>query len=67
MDFLLLWLKNYLPAVALGRGGGGGALVNWCGGLVDWRGAPLLRAHGAAMGASLVVLVMGHGGHQLAP
>lgn len=29
-----------------------------CGGLVDWRGAPLLRAHSAAMGASLVVLVM---------
>lgn len=39
--------------------------MNRCGGLVDWRGAPLLRAHGAAVGASLVVLVVRHGGHQL--
>lgn len=37
--------------------------MNRCGGLIDWRGAPLLRAHGAAM----VVLVVRHCGHQLAP
>lgn len=53
----------YLPAVALGGGRGGGALVNGCGDLVDRRGAPLLRAHGAPM----VVLVMGHDGHRLPP
>lgn len=53
----------YLPAVALGGGRGGGALVNGCGDLVDRRGAPLLRAHGAPM----VVLVMGHDGHRVAP
>ena len=41
--------------------------MNRCGGLVDWRGAPLLGTHGAAMGASLVVLVVRHGGHRLAP
>lgn len=67
LDGFLLWPGNYLPAVALGRGRGGGALVNRCGGLVDWRGAPLLRAHGAAVVASLVVLVVRHGGHRLAP
>lgn len=37
--------------------------MNWSGGLVDRHGAPLLGAHGAAM----VVLVVRHGGHQLAP
>lgn len=47
---------SYLPAVALGGGGGGGALVNRRGSLVDWRRAPLLRAHGAPV----IVLVMGH-------
>lgn len=36
--------------------------MNRSGGLVDWRGAPLLRAHGAAM----VVLLVSHGGYQLA-
>lgn len=41
--------------------------MNRCGGLIDWRGAPLLRAHGAAMGASMIVLVVRHGRHQLAP
>lgn len=41
--------------------------MNRCGGLVDWHGGPLLRAHGAAVGASLVVLVVRHGGHRLAP
>lgn len=30
--------------------------MNRCGGLVDGRGAPLLRAHGS----SVVVLLMGH-------
>lgn len=39
--------------------------MNWCGGLVDRRGAPLLGAHGAAVGASLVVLVVRHGGTSL--
>lgn len=39
--------------------------MNWCGALVDGREAPLLRAHGAAMGASLVVLVVRHVGRQL--
>lgn len=41
--------------------------MNRRGGLVDWRGAPLLRAHGAAVRASLIVLVVRHGGHQVAP
>lgn len=63
LNIFPLWLGNYLSAVTLGRWRGGGALVNWSGGLVDRRGAPLLRAHGAAM----VVLVVRHGGHQLAP
>lgn len=36
--------------------------MNWCGGLVARRGAPLLRAQGAAVGASVVVLVVRHGG-----
>lgn len=67
MNVFLLQPENYLPAVTLGGGRGGGALVNWCGGFVDRRGTPLLRAHGAAMGASLVVLVMRHGWHQSAP
>lgn len=49
-------LVTYLPAVALGGGGGGGALVHRRGGLVDRRGAPLLRAQGAPV----VVLVVGH-------
>lgn len=40
--------------------------MNWCGGLIDGCGAPLLRAHGAAMGAS-IVLVVRHDRHQLAP
>lgn len=63
-----LWPGNYLPAVALGRGRGRGALVNRCGGgLVDWGATPLLRAHGAAMGATLVLVVVRHVGHQLAP
>lgn len=64
MASLLLLLENYLPAVALGGRRGGGALVNWRGGLVDWRGAPLLRAQGAAVGAALVVLVVRHGGYR---
>lgn len=62
-----LWSDTYLPAVTLGRGRRGGALVNWCGGLVDRRGIPLLRAQGAAGGASLVVLVMRHGGYRDPP
>ena len=63
-----LWPGNYLPAVALGRGRGRGALVNRCGGgLVDWGATPLLRAHGAAVGATLVLVVVRHVGHQLAP
>lgn len=37
--------------------------MNWRGGLVDGCGSPLLGAQGAAGGASLVVLVMRHGGH----
>lgn len=41
--------------------------MNWCGDLVDGRGIPLLRAQGAAGGASLVVLVMRHGGHRGPP
>lgn len=41
--------------------------MNWCGGLVDGRGIPLLGAQGAAGGASLVVLVMSHGGHRGPP
>lgn len=41
--------------------------MNRCGGLVDWHGGPLLGAQGTAVGASLVVLVVRHGGHQLAP
>lgn len=40
--------------------------MNRCRGLVDRRGAPLLRAHSTAMGASLVVLVVRHVGHRLA-
>ena len=63
--FLLL-PENYLPAVTLGGGRGGGALVNRSAGLVHWRGAPLLRAHGAAVGAPLVVMMLRHVGHQLA-
>lgn len=65
LDGFLPCPGNYLPAVALGGGRGGGALVNRCGGLVDWRGAPLLRAHGAAMGASMVMLVVRHGERRL--
>lgn len=38
--------------------------MNWCGGLVDGRGISLLGAQGAAGGASLVVLVMRHGGYR---
>lgn len=57
---------NYLPAVALGRRRGGGALVDRRGGFVDRREAPVLRAHGAALVASLVVLEVRHDGHQLA-
>lgn len=41
--------------------------MNWCGGLVDGCGIPLLGAQGAAGGASLVVLVMRHGGHRGPP
>lgn len=55
---------NYLTAVALGRGRRRSALVHWCWVLIDLCGAPLLRTHGAALGASLVVR---HGGHWLAP
>lgn len=62
-----LWSETYLPAVTLGGGRRGGALVNWCGGLVDRRGIPLLGAQGAAGGASLVVLMMRHGGHRGPP
>lgn len=40
--------------------------MNWCGGLIERCGAPLLGAHGAALGASRVVLVVRHGGHWLA-
>ena len=36
------------------------------GGFVDRREAPVLRAHGAALVASLVVLEVRHDGHQLA-
>lgn len=35
--------------------------MNGCGSLVALQGASLLRAHGAALGASLVVLVVRHG------
>lgn len=66
LDRFLAWPENYLPTVALGRRRGGGALVNRCGGLVHGREAPVLRAHGAALGASLVVMVVRHGRHQLA-
>lgn len=41
--------------------------MNWCGGLVDGRGISLLGAQGAAGGASLVVLVMRHGGYRGPP
>lgn len=41
--------------------------MNWCGGLVDGRGIPLLGAQGAAGGASLVVLVVRHSGHRGPP
>lgn len=40
--------------------------MNWRGGLIDRCGAPLLGAHGTALGATLVVLVVRHGGHWLA-
>lgn len=53
---------THLTAVALRRGGRRGALVNRRGGLVDGRGAPLLRAHGAPV----VVLLMGHAGEAAA-
>lgn len=55
-------MQTYLPAVTLGGGRGGGALVDWCGHLVDGHGSPLLGAQGAAGRASLVVLMMRHGG-----
>ncbi|KAF3843230.1 hypothetical protein F7725_002079 [Dissostichus mawsoni] len=57
---------NYLPAFALGRRRGGGALVDRRGCFEDRREAPVLRAHGAALVASLVVLEVRHDGHQLA-
>lgn len=41
--------------------------MNWCGGLVDRRGIPLLGAQGTASEASLVVLVMRHGAHRGPP
>lgn len=41
--------------------------MNWCGGLVDGRGIPLLGAQGAGGVAPLVVLVMSHGGHRGPP
>lgn len=66
LDFMSLyfgpWSETHLPAVTLGGGRGGGALVNWCGRLVDGHGGPLLGAQGAAGRASLVVLLMRHGG-----
>lgn len=66
LDFMSLylgpWSETHLPAVTLGGGRGGGALVNWCGRLVDGHGSPLLGAQGAAGRASLVVLLMRHGG-----
>lgn len=57
---------HYLPAVSLGRRRGGGTLLNRCGGLAHWREAPLLGAQGAAVEASLVLMVLRHGGHQSA-
>lgn len=65
IGFLLL-LEYYLPAVPLRGRGGWGALVDRCGGL-DWHRTPLLRAYGAAVGASLVLMMVRHGGHQSAP
>lgn len=54
----------YLAGVALVRGGGRGAFVCGRGRLVvvDGRGAPLLRAHGAVAAlAGVPVVVVGHG------
>lgn len=65
VGFLLLQ-EDYLTAVPLRGRRGWGALVNRCGGLVDWRGTPLLGAYGAALEATLVLLVR-HGGHHSAP